>query len=186
VELLVHDNSGEFCNSLQASINQLLDLQSCRVTRYRLSGNGVVERSHATLNRLIATSVTDNQKNWSDCLPYAVYAYSTAYHCSTTFTPFYLMFLREPRIGIDMVSEEFAAAKFASQEDYAHSMRQRMQDAYRHMHENLKTSFARAKRRYDIRVKECRFRVGDRVWYFNPRKYRNRSPKWLLQTSGPF
>jgi hypothetical protein len=186
VELLVHDNGGEFCNSLQASINQLLDIQSCRVTRYRPSGNGVVERSHAILNRLIATSVTDNQKNWSDCLPYVVYAYNTAYHCSTTFTPFYLMFLREPRMGIDMVSEEFTAAKFASQEDYTHLMRQRMQDAYRLVHENLKTGFARAKRRYDMRVKECRFRVGDRVWYFSPRKYRNRSPKWLLQTSGPF
>jgi hypothetical protein len=37
-----------------------------------------------------------------------------------------------------------------------------------------------------MRVKECRFRVGDRVWYFSPRKYRNRSPKWLLQTAGPF
>ena len=186
VELLVHDNGGEFCNSLQASINQLLDIQSCRVTRYRPSGNGIVERSHATLNRLFATSVADNQKNWTDCLPYVVYAYNTAYHSSTTFTPFYLMFLREPRMGIDMVSEEFTAAKFASQEEYAHVMRQRMQAAYKLVHEQLKTVFARAKRRYDVRVKECRFQVGDRVWYFSPRKYRNRSPKWLLQTSGPY
>jgi hypothetical protein len=59
---------------------------------------------------------------------------------------FILMFLREPCMGIDMVSEEFTAAKFASQEDYAHLMRQRMQDAYRLVHENLKTGFARAKR----------------------------------------
>jgi hypothetical protein len=37
VKLLVHDNGGEFCNTLLSSVNQLLDIQSCRVTRYRPS-----------------------------------------------------------------------------------------------------------------------------------------------------
>jgi hypothetical protein len=186
VELLVHDNGGEFCNTLQSSINQLLDIQNCRVTRYRPSANGVVERSHATLNKLFATSVNENQRNWSDCLPYVAYAYNTAYHTSTTFTPFFLMFLREPRMGIDMVSETYTAAEFSSPEEYAHVMRERMQGAYRLVHDHLKAAFARAKRRYDVRVRECQFKVGDQVWYFSPRKYRHRSPKWSLQTSGPF
>jgi predicted aspartyl protease len=186
VELLVHDNGGEFCNTLLASINQLLDIQSCRVTRYRPSANGVVERSHATLNKLFATSVNENQRNWTDCLPYVAYAYNTAYHSSTTFTPFYLMFLREPRMGVDIMDETCKATEFSSPEDYARVMRERMQSAYQLVHGQLKSVFARAKRRYDVRVRECHVKVGDRVWYFSPRKYRNKSPKWSLQTSGPF
>jgi hypothetical protein len=164
----------EFCNTLQSSINQLLDIQSCRVTRYRPSANGVVERSHATLNKLFATSVNENQRNWSDCLPYVAYAYNPAYHTSTTFTPFFLMFLREPRMGIDVVSETYTAAEFSSPEEYAHVMRERMQGAYRLVHDHLKAAFARAKLRYDVRVRECQFKVGDQVWYFSPRKYRHR------------
>jgi hypothetical protein len=186
VEQLVHDNGGEFCNTLLASINQLLDIQSCRVTRYRPSANGVVERSHATLNKLFATSVNENQRNWTDCLPYVAYAYNTAYHSSTTFTPFYLMFLREPRMGVDIMDETCKATEFSSPEDYARVMRERMQSAYQIVHSQLKSVFARAKRRYDVRVRECHVKVGDRVWYFSPRKYRNKSPQWSLQTSGPF
>lgn len=29
-------------------------------------------------------------------------------------------------------------------------------------------------------------RWGNFVWYYSPRKRRDRSPKWLLQTSGPY
>jgi hypothetical protein len=89
-------------------------------------------------------------------------------------------------MGIDMVSETYTAAEFSSPEEYAHVMRERMQGAYRLVHDHLKAAFARAKRRYDVRVRECQFKVGDQVWYFSPRKYRHRSPKWSLQTSGPF
>ena len=186
VELLVHDNGLVFANSLLAAINSLMDIQSCRVTRYRPSGNGVVERSHGTLNKLFATSVADNQRNWTDMLPYVIYAYNTAYHSSTTFSPFYLMFLRQPRIGIDLICDETAEAKIATPEEYALVMRERMQNAYRLVHEQLNTAFERAKRRYDLRVRECQFKLGDLVWYYSPRKYRHKSSKWLLQTSGPF
>ena len=186
VELLVHDNGGEFCNSLQVALNGLLEIQTCRVTRYRPAGNGVVERSHATLNKLFATTVAENQRNWTDCLPFVVYAYNTAYHSSTTFSPFYLMFLREPRMGIEMFVEEDAAASHSSPDAYVQMIRERMQAAYRLVHEQLKVNFERAKRRYDIRVRACQFKVGDLVWYFSPRKRRDRSPKWQLFTNGPY
>jgi hypothetical protein len=149
VEILVHDNVGEFCNSLQASINELMQIESCRGTRYRPAGNGVVERSHATLNKLFSTTVDENQRNWTDCLPYLVYAYNSAYHNSTTFSPFYLMFMREPRMGIDMFCEGYSAAKHSSPDQYARVMRERMRAAYKIVHEQLKVKFARAKRRYD-------------------------------------
>ena len=186
VEILVHDNGLEFVNSLLSEINSLMDIQSCRVTRYRPSGNGICERSHATLNKLFATSVQENQKNWTDNLPYVVYAYNTAYHSSTTFSPFYLMFLRQPRIGIDLICDETVEEKISTREEYAMLMRERMQNAYRLVHQHLNTAFERAKRRYDLRVRECQFKGGDLVWYYSPRRYRNRTSKWLLQTSGPY
>jgi alkanesulfonate monooxygenase SsuD/methylene tetrahydromethanopterin reductase-like flavin-dependent oxidoreductase (luciferase family) len=98
--------------------------------------------------------------------------------------PLYLMLLREPRLRIDTVSETYTAAEFSSPEEYAHVMRERMQSAYRLVHDHLKAAFAKDKRR--IRIRECQFKVGDQVWYFSPRKYGHRSPKWSLQTSGPF
>jgi len=54
-------------------------------------------------------------------------------------------------------------------------MKQRMRDAYDLVFEQLQSVFDKAKRRYDPRVKFCRFTVELRVWYFCPRRFKNRS-----------
>lgn len=186
VELLVHDGGKEFCNTLLRDLENLLDIQSCRITSYRPSANGIAERPHATLHKLLATCVSENQRNWSTCLSYVTFAYNSSYHVSTSFSPFYLMFLRHPNMGIDMVCDESAKDKFGSPEEYALVVRERMQSAYRLVHQHLNAVFDRSKKRYDVRIKECRFEVGKQVWYYCPRNRRNRASKWLLQTSGPY
>jgi len=65
-------------------------------------------------------------------------------------------------------------------------MKQRMRDAYDLVFEQLQSVFDKAKRRYDPRVKFCRFSVRQRVWYFCPRRFKHRSPKWSLQTAEPY
>lgn len=185
-ELTVHDGGGEFCNSLMRDIHQLLEVQNCKVSPYRPTGNGQIERPHATINGLMAKMISANQKNWSDCLPYVTYAYNTTVHSSTAFSPFYLMFLREPRVSLDFVVEESPVTGSVNPEEYVGIMKERMRNAYELVFEQLRAVFERAKRRYDPRVKFCRFAVGQKVWYYCPRKVKNRSPKWSLQTSGPY
>jgi hypothetical protein len=104
-----------------------------------------------------------------------LYMPAKLYRSSKTFTPFQPMFLRQPRMGIHILNETCTATEFSSPDEYAQVMRERMKSAYQIAHDHLKSVFARAKRRYDVRVRECQVKVGDRVWYFSPRKYRNRS-----------
>jgi len=54
------------------------------------------------------------------------------------------------------------------------------------VHMNLNRNFEWSKRRFDIRVRACRFKMGEQVWFNSPRKYRYLSPKWTLQTTGPY
>jgi hypothetical protein len=61
-----------------------------------------------------------------------------------------------------------------------------MRAAYELVHVNLIRNFERSKRRFDIRVRVCRFKVGEQVWFYSPRKYRHLSPKWTLQRTGPY
>ena len=138
-------------------INQLMEIQSCKVTPYRPVGNSQVERVHGTINRLMAKLIANNQTNWSDCIPYVTYAYNTSHHSSTLFTPFYLMFLREPRVSLDFVGEPMFTNPFETTEEYVSQIKQRMRDAYELVFEQLQVVFDRAKRRYDPRVKLCRF-----------------------------
>jgi len=179
-EITVHDGGREFCNSLMRDINQLMEIQGCKVTPYRPVGNSPVERVHGTINQLMAKLVALNQKNWSDCIPYVTYAYNTSHHSSTLFTPFYLMFLREPRVSYDFICEPSPVMTAETPEEYVLQMKQRMRDAYDLVFEQLQSVFDKAIRRYDPRVKFCRFSVGQRVWYFCPRRFKNRSPKCSL------
>jgi len=38
---------------------------------------------------------------------------------------------------------------------------------------------------YDLRVRPARYKVGDWVLYFNPRKYRGKQDKWRRKFTGP-
>ena len=161
-EILVHDGGKEFCNTLLRDLEHFLGIHNCRVTSYRPSANGVAERPHSTLHKLLATCISENQRNWPTCLSYVTFAYNTSFPVSTTFrpSPFYLMFLRHPNIGIDMICDESAEAKFGSPEEYALVVRERMLAAYRLVHQHLNAAFDRSKRRFDARIKECRFEKG--------------------------
>ena len=61
-----------------------------------------------------------------------------------------------------------------------------MREAYAVVRSQLKCSFDRARKRYDRRVKETNFQVGQFVWYYVPRNKRGRSRKWELHTTGPY
>jgi hypothetical protein len=57
MELLVHDGGGEFCNELQAELTRLMGTQVSTITPYRPGSNGVIERTHATINSIFAKTV---------------------------------------------------------------------------------------------------------------------------------
>ena len=54
------------------------------------------------------------------------------------------------------------------------------------MREHLNAAAERRKDDYDIKVKSTTFSVGDSVWYFYPRRYTQKSPKWSKNYTGPF
>src|SRR6218665_2415323 len=63
---------------------------------------------------------------------------------------------------------------------------QKFRDAYSLGRQELKKAAERRKRYYDLRVRPASFKVNDLVYYFSPRRYVGRSPKWQKQFTGPF
>ena len=103
--LQVSDMGKEFQNNVITNLSDLLGIQLSRTTAYRPSSNGAVERVHRTINAIFGKMVDENQRNWCEWTPYVTFAYNTLYHWSTTFSPFYLLHLREARSHIDLVME---------------------------------------------------------------------------------
>ena len=69
--------------------------------------------------------------------PYVTFAYNTSYHFSTTFCPFYLLYLREARIPIELVMENTGEAVPADWDDYVTEMRKRMKQAFQTVRNQL-------------------------------------------------
>jgi len=63
---------------------------------------------------------------------------------------------------------------------------QRMRDCYAIVREHLRTAAKRRKDDYDTKVTSRTFKVGQWTWYYYPRRYIRRSPKWTKTYDGPF
>ena len=185
MELQIHDQGKEFCNDVMYNLSRMLGVQDLRTTAYRPSANAAIERVHRTINAVFAKTVSKNLRDWCEVAPFVTFAYNASRHTSTTFTPFYLMYLREPRVGIDLLldREEPAYQEF---DEYSEKAMERMQIAFQIVEEQLKFTFDRAKRRYDSRVKAVQFEVGDFCYFYPPRIAPGRGRKFRNQTTGPW
>ena len=56
-----------------------------------------------TLAMMISMYITDEQTNWDEPLPFICFAYNTARQESTGFSPFFLLYGREPNLPVDIL-----------------------------------------------------------------------------------
>ena len=65
-------------------------------------------------------------------------------------------------------------------------MQEKYREAYALTRMNLEEAAQRRKSEYDVKVKPAQFEIGQNVWYYYPRRYTSRSPKWSKNYDGPF
>ena len=69
----------------------------CYYSAYHPQANGLDERTNQTLKKRLAKLVNENQDNWDEFLEEVAYSMRTQKQSSTRFTPFRLMFGRDPK-----------------------------------------------------------------------------------------
>ena len=185
---LLSDRGPEFESQLFTELMQWLEIDKLRTTAYKPSTNGVVERFHRTLNTMLGKIVCDSHRDWDECLPVVMAAYRASPHSSTGFSPNKLFLGRENRMPLDLLmglpTEEVNAGRSINQ--FVAEMQERTEAAYIVAREQLRVAAERRKTMYVFRVKMKDFSIGDWVWYYYPRRYRFRSPKWQKNYTGPF
>ena len=182
---ILSDQGPNFESGLFQEMCRLLGIDKVRTSPYQPRTNGMIERWHRTLNSMLGKVVGESQRDWHERLPYVMAAYRATEHSRTGFTPNYLFIGREARAPVDLtltteVIEEQCPA------EYVVRQRKQIQEAYDYVREFSGKMAIQQKRRYDLRVRERKFEVGDWVWYLYPRKRVGRSPKWASAYTGPY
>jgi hypothetical protein len=185
---ILTDRGPEFEGALFSQLLEWMQIDKLRTTAYKPATNGVVERFHRTLNSMLGKMVKESQRDWDEKLPFALAAYRATQHDSSGYTPNKLFLGREVRTPLDLIMGLSAedALQVDTMDDYVVQMYERAESAYKVAREHLRAAAERRKATYDIRVKPVAFCVGDWVWYWYPRRYQRRSPKWQRQYTGPY
>jgi len=185
---ILSDQGREFESTLFRELCEKLEIDKVRTSPYQSSTNCVVECFHRTLNSMLAKVISDNQRDWCERLESVMAAYRAGKH---ELTPNFLVFGRENRMPIDLLlgpiqeTDEDPASK-RSYDDFVEQQIEVFEEAYQLARQHLGNSAKRRKIEYDLRVKTKDFEVGQFVWYFYPRRYQKRSPKWSKSYDGPF
>ena len=185
---LLADRGPEFESALISALCKAYDVEKIRTTSYKPTTNGAIERFHRTLNSMLAKVISESQRDWDEFVPEVMAAYRATKHSATGYTPNFLVYGRELRAPIDLVLAVSGEPEGigSSVDDYVDAMIQRKRRAYDLARRHLGAAAERRKRDYDFHVRSKTFRKGMWVWYFYPRRYRGRSPKWTRQYTGPF
>ena len=185
---ILTDRGTNFESALFRELCILMKTDKVRTTAYEPRTNGMLERFHRTLNSILAKLVATNQRDWPEHLPYALAAYRATVHESTNFSPNYLLYGHEIRAPVDLMlgrpTEDEGQRPLYH--EFVEDVSRKMETSYRLVRENLRKAAETRKKRYDLRVKRKEFQQGDWVFYYSPRKFIGRSPKWTKMYSGPF
>ncbi|RWR99628.1 integrase core domain protein-like protein, partial [Dinothrombium tinctorium] len=86
---------------------------------YHPEANGQAERTIRSIKEILTSLINSKKESWADYLPYAVFAYNTAIHESTKFSPFYLVYGRDPLVPTDLRLRKRKMVEMSNSEKFA-------------------------------------------------------------------
>ena len=158
-----HDQGGEFEKRLHQELEKLCGVEHSRTTPYHPQGSGQVERFNRTLLGMLPTLPATQRSRWADNLNQVVHAYNCTRHETTGYSPFFLLFGRHPRLPIDLIFGTETQDAHKSHLQYVIKWQKAMTEVYELASKKSNEEGARAKQRYEHRVRGVVLQPGDRV-----------------------
>ena len=164
-EKIISDQGRNFESELIGHLCQLAGVQKLRTSPYHPQTNGQCERLNGTLLNMLGTLTPEQKKDWKSHVPALVHAYNCTRNTATGFSPYFLLFGREPRLQVDM---EFGLQRGGQKGSPGESnnisqLKKRLQFAYRKAKCMAQKQQARHRGLYNLRCKGATLSVGDLV-----------------------
>ena len=164
-ERFISDQGRNFESDLIKELCQIAGVKKVHTTPYHPQGNGQCERFNSTLCNMLGTLSEEEKSDWKSHLGCMTHAYNCTKHASTTYSPYYLMFGRHPRLPIDI---EFGLNKpncsdNSSKSRYIQKLRRRLNYAFQKASKYSDQQAKKYKQGYDNSVRGPQLHENDLV-----------------------
>ena len=116
--IILSDNGTQFVSQLTQSFNKILEISQIFSARYHPQSNGCIERLNQTIKQMLKKVTIDNPNEWDVYLPMVLFAYRSTVHQSTGFSPFEMLFGKNPKTPIDIFKDTMIDEKEIKQTPY--------------------------------------------------------------------
>ncbi|XP_073699461.1 uncharacterized protein [Garra rufa] len=181
---ILTDQGTPFMSRLMADLCRLLKVRQIRTSVYHPQTDGLVERFNQTLKQMLRKVAAEDKKDWDLLLPYVLFGVREVPQASTGFTPFELLFGRQPRGLLDVAREawEQQPAVYRTVVEHVQDMRSKIDRVMPLVREHLVKSQQAQQRLYNRAAQPREFHPGDKVMVLVP----NVACKFLAQWQGPY
>ena len=164
-EMFISDQGRNFESDLIKELCKIAGVKKLHTTPYHPQGNGQCERFNSTLCNMLGTLSEEEKSDWKSYLGCMTHAYNCTKHASTTYSPYYLMFGRHPRLPIDV---EFGLPKSnsgdnSSKSRYIQKLRRRLNYAFQKATKVANQQANKYKSSYDKSIKGPQLQEKDLV-----------------------
>lgn len=181
---ILTDRGSNFCGELMEQFFHLLGIRHIKTSAYHPETDGMVERYNGTLKSGLRKYLDHFGGEWQKALPYLLFAFRELPHSATGYSPFELLYGRNPRGPLDVLKEQWQEPESVKESVVSYllgvydklELARGIPDA---SEEANKTSMKAA---YDVGSRARSFSVDDLVLVLLPTS----SNKLLAQWQGPF
>lgn len=185
---LVSDRGANFISHMMTEVYKVLKIHKINTTAWHPQGNGITERFNKSLADMLAIYIAELKRDWDELLPYIIFAYNASTHEVTKFTPYFLLFGKEPRFPFELALKGNDTPVVGGTAAYAEELVQRIKEAVALAKDNIALAQHKSENRASETRKPVEYNTGQKVWlYVKPRtKPGEMSAKLQLPWQGPF
>ncbi|UYV66312.1 K02A2.6-like [Cordylochernes scorpioides] len=177
---LISDRGSQFTSNLMKEVMKMCKVKHCFTTSYHPQTNGLTERLNRTLINMISIP-----KELDEILPFITHEYNTTIQETTGYSPFFLLFGREPMSLLD--DENIPTdSNMDDYDEYIENYLDKIARTRQVVINNTEKTQERMKRNYDKKHNEKIYEPGHLVAVWTPVRKIGKCEKLLRKYFGPY